>query len=217
MGCLVTFESLGYDLNLKFLLIYQSSKIHWKWLLPWALGPNSYESKLPSMSMMYKKVTGLNTHDNQFYRDYFCNLLRLVYYPSDAEERVCTLQLAYIYFEKSRQLHNRCWDEDRSERFCSQWPWQRQGKASLHHRLHKEENLSSFLLTRTGFSKQMIPDESDDLWLAYNLIAPGDTVMAVTIRFVFSCWRVHGTIKDNFISGIILYAYCSEIYSYTRT
>ncbi|KAL4574687.1 hypothetical protein LXL04_021523 [Taraxacum kok-saghyz] len=33
-------------------------------------------------------------------------------------------------------------------------------------------------------SVKMIPDESDDLWLAYNLIAPGDTVMAVTIRKV---------------------------------
>ncbi|GJW03285.1 PELOTA 1-like protein, partial [Tanacetum coccineum] len=27
----------------------------------------------------------------------------------------------------------------------------------------------------------IIPNESDDLWLAYNLIVPGDTVMAVTI------------------------------------
>ncbi|KAK1414912.1 hypothetical protein QVD17_30675 [Tagetes erecta] len=33
-------------------------------------------------------------------------------------------------------------------------------------------------------SVKMIPDESDDLWLAYNLIPPGDTVMAVTIRKV---------------------------------
>lgn len=29
----------------------------------------------------------------------------------------------------------------------------------------------------------MIPDESDDLWLAYNLISTGDTIMAVTIRY----------------------------------
>ncbi|GJR67669.1 TMV resistance protein N [Tanacetum coccineum] len=31
-------------------------------------------------------------------------------------------------------------------------------------------------------SVKIIPNESDDLWLAYNLIVPGDTVMAVTIR-----------------------------------
>ncbi|GKD53588.1 protein PELOTA 1, partial [Tanacetum coccineum] len=30
-------------------------------------------------------------------------------------------------------------------------------------------------------SVKIIPNESDDLWLAYNLIVPGDTVMAVTI------------------------------------
>ncbi|KVI04461.1 eRF1 domain 1/Pelota-like protein [Cynara cardunculus var. scolymus] len=33
-------------------------------------------------------------------------------------------------------------------------------------------------------SVKMIPDESDDLWVAYNLIAPGDTIMAVTVRKV---------------------------------
>ncbi|GKA62563.1 protein PELOTA 1 [Tanacetum coccineum] len=33
-------------------------------------------------------------------------------------------------------------------------------------------------------SVKIIPNESDDLWLAYNLIVPGDTVMAVTIRKV---------------------------------
>ncbi|KAM1752832.1 hypothetical protein ACFX11_010758 [Malus domestica] len=33
-------------------------------------------------------------------------------------------------------------------------------------------------------SVKMIPVESDDLWYAYNLIAPGDTVMAVTVRKV---------------------------------
>ncbi|KAG5545707.1 hypothetical protein RHGRI_018002 [Rhododendron griersonianum] len=30
----------------------------------------------------------------------------------------------------------------------------------------------------------LYPDESDDLWLAYNLIAEGDTVLAVTVRKV---------------------------------
>ncbi|KAK3042778.1 hypothetical protein RJ639_001051 [Escallonia herrerae] len=33
-------------------------------------------------------------------------------------------------------------------------------------------------------SVKMIPEESDDLWLAYNLIAEGDTVLAVTVRKV---------------------------------
>ncbi|KAG9447440.1 hypothetical protein H6P81_013568 [Aristolochia fimbriata] len=31
---------------------------------------------------------------------------------------------------------------------------------------------------------KMVPEESDDLWHAYNLIAPGDSVMAVTVRKV---------------------------------
>ncbi|XP_068660995.1 protein PELOTA 1 [Aristolochia californica] len=31
---------------------------------------------------------------------------------------------------------------------------------------------------------KMVPEESDDLWHAYNLIAPGDNVMAVTVRKV---------------------------------
>lgn len=30
----------------------------------------------------------------------------------------------------------------------------------------------------------MVPVDSDDLWYAYNLIAPGDTVLAVTVRYV---------------------------------
>lgn len=29
----------------------------------------------------------------------------------------------------------------------------------------------------------MIPDEADDLWIAYNLIAEGDSVLAVTVRY----------------------------------
>ncbi|XP_059628682.1 protein PELOTA 1 [Cornus florida] len=33
-------------------------------------------------------------------------------------------------------------------------------------------------------SVKMIPQESDDLWVAYNLIAVGDTVLAVTVRKV---------------------------------
>ncbi|CAK9326027.1 unnamed protein product [Citrullus colocynthis] len=33
-------------------------------------------------------------------------------------------------------------------------------------------------------SVKMVPVDSDDLWHAYNLIAPGDTVMAVTVRKV---------------------------------
>ncbi|KAH6792881.1 Eukaryotic release factor 1 family protein [Perilla frutescens var. hirtella] len=38
-------------------------------------------------------------------------------------------------------------------------------------------------LTRDGpGSVKMIPEEADDLWLAYNLIAAGDNVMAVTVR-----------------------------------
>ncbi|KAK4793114.1 hypothetical protein SAY86_023549 [Trapa natans] len=34
------------------------------------------------------------------------------------------------------------------------------------------------------FSAQMVAVDSDDLWFAYNLIAPGDSVMAVTVRKV---------------------------------
>jgi protein pelota len=30
----------------------------------------------------------------------------------------------------------------------------------------------------------MVPVDSDDLWYVYNLIAPGDSIMAVTIRKV---------------------------------
>ncbi|KAG5532825.1 hypothetical protein RHGRI_027195 [Rhododendron griersonianum] len=33
-------------------------------------------------------------------------------------------------------------------------------------------------------SVKMVPDEADDLWLAYNLIAEGDSVLAVTVRKV---------------------------------
>ncbi|KAB1209275.1 Protein pelota [Morella rubra] len=33
-------------------------------------------------------------------------------------------------------------------------------------------------------SVKMVPVDSDDLWYAYNLIAPGDSVMAVTVRKV---------------------------------
>ncbi|XP_051130882.1 protein PELOTA 1 [Andrographis paniculata] len=33
-------------------------------------------------------------------------------------------------------------------------------------------------------SVKMVPEESDDLWLAYNLIAAGDTVVAATVRKV---------------------------------
>jgi hypothetical protein len=29
----------------------------------------------------------------------------------------------------------------------------------------------------------MVPVDSDDLWYVYNLIAPGDSVMAVTVRY----------------------------------
>lgn len=32
-------------------------------------------------------------------------------------------------------------------------------------------------------SVKIIPEEADDLWVAYNLIAEGDTVLAVTVRF----------------------------------
>lgn len=33
--------------------------------------------------------------------------------------------------------------------------------------------------------KQMVPEEADDLWLAYNLIAKGDSVLASTVRYLF--------------------------------
>ncbi|KAL6586287.1 CDP-diacylglycerol--glycerol-3-phosphate 3-phosphatidyltransferase [Orobanche minor] len=33
-------------------------------------------------------------------------------------------------------------------------------------------------------SVKMVPEETDDLWVAYNLIAAGDTVVAVTVRKV---------------------------------
>ncbi|KAI3472625.1 hypothetical protein Pfo_031087, partial [Paulownia fortunei] len=38
-------------------------------------------------------------------------------------------------------------------------------------------------------SVKMVPEEADDLWLAYNLIAEGDTVVAVTEGFERSCFR----------------------------
>lgn len=31
----------------------------------------------------------------------------------------------------------------------------------------------------------MVPVDSDDLWYAYNLVAPGDSVLAVTVRYIF--------------------------------
>ncbi|MCD7457629.1 CDP-diacylglycerol--glycerol-3-phosphate 3-phosphatidyltransferase [Datura stramonium] len=33
-------------------------------------------------------------------------------------------------------------------------------------------------------SVKIVPEEADDLWVAYNLIAEGDTVLAVTVRKV---------------------------------
>lgn len=42
--------------------------------------------------------------------------------------------------------------------------------------------LGVYLLDCIGFLTQMVPDEADDLWNAYNLIAEGDTVLAVTVR-----------------------------------
>jgi hypothetical protein len=39
---------------------------------------------------------------------------------------------------------------------------------------------------------QLLPEEEDDLWHAYNLIAVGDTLQAVTVRWVFGipfAWR----------------------------
>jgi protein pelota len=45
--------------------------------------------------------------------------------------------------------------------------------------------LNSIAKFVTNFSvTQMVPVDSDDLWYAYNLIAPGDSIMAVTIRKV---------------------------------
>ena len=35
------------------------------------------------------------------------------------------------------------------------------------------------------FLIQMVPVDSDDLWYVYNLIAPGDSVMAVTVRYYY--------------------------------
>ena len=36
------------------------------------------------------------------------------------------------------------------------------------------------------YGMQMVAVDSADLWFAYNLIAPGDSVMAVTVRYSFS-------------------------------
>ncbi|PWA62795.1 hypothetical protein CTI12_AA358990 [Artemisia annua] len=52
----------------------------------------------------------------------------------------------------------------------------RQNKKKKKHTTRKSSN-NPFMIS------SIIPDESDDLWLAYNLIVPGDTVMAVTIRY----------------------------------
>ncbi|KAF6144296.1 hypothetical protein GIB67_024523 [Kingdonia uniflora] len=40
------------------------------------------------------------------------------------------------------------------------------------------------VITNGPGSVKMIPEEADDLWLAYNLVSRGDTVMAVTVRKV---------------------------------
>ncbi|KAK4483269.1 hypothetical protein RD792_010454 [Penstemon davidsonii] len=55
----------------------------------------------------------------------------------------------------------------------------------------KDNNIISIMkivrrdLMRNGpGSVKMVPEESDDLWMAYNLIAEGDTVLAITVRKV---------------------------------
>ncbi|GKA48161.1 protein PELOTA 1 [Tanacetum coccineum] len=46
-----------------------------------------------------------------------------------------------------------------------------------------KNRLGGRLRSRWSGSAGIIPDESDDLWLAYNLILPGDTVMVDTTSF----------------------------------
>lgn len=44
---------------------------------------------------------------------------------------------------------------------------------------------SNFFFAFILCTMQMVAVDSDDLWFAYNLIAPGDSVMAVTVRCYF--------------------------------
>jgi hypothetical protein len=48
---------------------------------------------------------------------------------------------------------------------------------------------------------QLLPEEEDDLWHAYNLIAVGDTLQAVTVRWVF---RLRGARLDLGSSSRVL-------------
>ncbi|KAK6915279.1 eRF1 domain 3 [Dillenia turbinata] len=43
---------------------------------------------------------------------------------------------------------------------------------------------AGFALAQSPSASPMVPDEADDLWCAYNLIAKGDSIMAVTVRKV---------------------------------
>lgn len=51
---------------------------------------------------------------------------------------------------------------------------------------------------------QMVPVDSDDLWFAYNLIAPGDSIMAVTVRYSFSQFSFFILFSCNFLSLLVI-------------
>ena len=62
-------------------------------------------------------------------------------------------------------------------------------------------------LLKTGinlcwFGFQMVPEEADDLWLAYNLISKGDKVMAATVRYFFFFFRFF-VLVVNFSEDVI--------------
>lgn len=40
----------------------------------------------------------------------------------------------------------------------------------------------------------MVAEDSDDLWYAYNLIATGDSVMAVTFRYTLPFFQIQFTL-----------------------
>ncbi|CAA7027995.1 unnamed protein product [Microthlaspi erraticum] len=58
-------------------------------------------------------------------------------------------------------------------------------------------------------SVKMVPEESNDLWYAYNLIAPGDSVMALTVRKIQR--EVNGIVRDSERIGLKLEVQVEEV------
>ena len=54
----------------------------------------------------------------------------------------------------------------------------------------------------------MVPVDSDDLWYAYNLIAPGDSVMAVTVRYITIPYTLFFSILSGSVHAYL--GFCGE-------